>query len=67
MSKLIPDPAVCRRYGVSSMTLYRWDHDPELNFPKPIYIRGRKYRPADRLDEFDERMTAAGAPVKEAS
>jgi hypothetical protein len=51
---LIPDPIVAKeRYGVSAMTLWRWDHDPELNFPKPIRIRGRKYRDAEQLDAFD--------------
>jgi hypothetical protein len=52
--KLIPDSKVAKeRYGVSAMTLWRWDRDPELNFPKPIRIRGRKYRDADELDGFD--------------
>jgi hypothetical protein len=33
--------------------MWRWDHDPELNFPKPTYIRGRKYRDEEELDAFD--------------
>jgi hypothetical protein len=44
------------------MTLWRWDHDPDLNFPKPIRIRSRKYRDERELDAFDEcrkRATAA--------
>jgi hypothetical protein len=41
---LLPDSAVCRRYGVSSMSLWRWDRTPELGFPKPIRIQNRKYR-----------------------
>jgi predicted DNA-binding transcriptional regulator AlpA len=40
--RYLPDPQVCRRYGVSSMTLWRWDHDPRVNFPKPIRINRRK-------------------------
>jgi predicted DNA-binding transcriptional regulator AlpA len=62
MSKLIPDPVVRQRYGVSSMTLWRWDHDPALNFPKPTYIRGRKYRSSDELDAFDARVAASRTP-----
>jgi predicted DNA-binding transcriptional regulator AlpA len=50
---LIPDPIVAKRYHVSFTTLWRWDRDPDLNFPKPIRIRGRKYRDADELDAFD--------------
>lgn len=55
MSKrLIPDPQVQERYSISAMTLWRWDHDANLGFPKPLYIRGRKYRDAAELDAFDE-------------
>ena len=42
--ELVPDPAVARRYGVNLRTLPRWDADPDLNFPKPIKIRNRRYR-----------------------
>ena len=42
--RLLPDSVVCRRYGVSSMTVWRWDRDPALNFPKPFRIKGRKCR-----------------------
>ncbi len=53
--RLIPDPEVCRRYHVHSSTLYNWDHDPELNFPKPVRIKKRKYRDEEELDEFDRK------------
>jgi hypothetical protein len=50
----IPDGEVARdRYNVSLMTIWRWDHDPDLNFPKPYRIRGRKYRDEAELDAFD--------------
>jgi hypothetical protein len=58
--RLIPDPLVCRRYGVCPMTLWRWDHDPRLNFPKPIRIRGRKYRDQDALAAFDAAQAQDG-------
>lgn len=48
-NKLITAPdvrAMCGR--VSDMTLWRWIHDPNVNFPKPIYIGKRRYfRQAD--------------------
>jgi hypothetical protein len=53
MNRLIPDPQVLKRYGVTAMTLWRWDRDPSLGFPKPLYIRGRKYRDERELDAFD--------------
>lgn len=34
--------------GISSMTLWRWISNPDLNFPKPIYIARRRFwREAD--------------------
>jgi predicted DNA-binding transcriptional regulator AlpA len=51
--RLLPDHKVCERYCVSPMTLWRWDRDPQLNFPKAIRIRGRKYRDQGELDAFD--------------
>ena len=62
--RLIPDPKVCQRYGVHPSTLYNWDKDPKLNFPKPVRINKRKFRDEGELDEFDaaraaERETAA--------
>jgi predicted DNA-binding transcriptional regulator AlpA len=57
--RLIPDSEVCRRYGVVGFTLWRWDHEnPELGFPKPIRINGRKYRVEAELDEFDAKRVA---------
>ena len=52
---LVPDPQVCREFGVCSMTLWRWDRDPTLNFPPPVKIRKRNYRSRRRLEETKER------------
>ena len=52
--RLIPDRQVRRRYGdIAASTLFRWDRNPELGFPRPIDINGRKYRDEDELDAFD--------------
>ena len=57
--RLIPDSEACRRYGVVPYTLWRWDHGrPEIGFPKPVRINGRKYRVEAELDEFDARRAA---------
>ena len=59
---LLTAPAVRRRYdNVSDMTLWRWLHDQKLLFPRPIYIRRRRYWLADELDAFDAAQRAAGA------
>jgi len=57
--ELVPDPAVCREFNISSMTLYRWDHDPELvalGLPPPIVIRKRKFRSRRPLEAFKRAM-----------
>jgi predicted DNA-binding transcriptional regulator AlpA len=56
--RLVPDPQVCRRYGVHTSTLYNWDRDPTLGFPKPIRIKNRKFRDEGELDEFDAARAA---------
>jgi hypothetical protein len=60
--KYIPDPVVARdRYHVNPRTLPRWDDKPELGFPPPIYINGRKYRDEERLDQFDRERAVESA------
>jgi hypothetical protein len=56
--RLIPDRKVRDRYSVSAMTIWRWDHRPEVGFPKPVWINGRKYRDEQELDAFDSSRTA---------
>lgn len=29
--------------GISDMSLWRWLHDPSLEFPRPLYIGRRRY------------------------
>jgi hypothetical protein len=56
---LLPDPQVARRYNVHLRTLYRWDEQPALGFPKPIVINHRKYRRVHELETWErERVTA---------
>jgi hypothetical protein len=57
---LIPDPRVCEHYGINPRTLPRWDADPDLKFPPPTYINGRKYRDAEALAAWDRWRAAGG-------
>jgi hypothetical protein len=41
---LVPDRIVREHCGVVAMTIFRWDHNPTLAFPKPKVINNRKYR-----------------------
>ena len=65
--RYLPDPQVCRRYGVCAMTLWRWDHDPEMNFPKPMRVGRRKYRDEEELVAWERWCVAsdAAAPRKD--
>ncbi|WBU53512.1 AlpA family transcriptional regulator [Paracoccus sp. SCSIO 75233] len=59
--KLIPAATVRELCGgISDMSLWRWLHDPELNFPKPIYIARRRYwREADMSAWLDAQAEVA--------
>jgi hypothetical protein len=53
--ELVPDPQVGKELNISSMTIWRWDRDPEmvaLGWPPPVYIRKRKYRGRKLLEKF---------------
>ena len=57
--ELVPDPIVCREFNISAMTLWRWDHDPELaalGLPPPVIIRKRKFRVRRQLESFKQHM-----------
>ena len=48
-----------RRYKRSPQTRWRWSKDPELNFPKPLKIKGRLLYRLREIEEFERRMAAA--------
>jgi predicted DNA-binding transcriptional regulator AlpA len=41
------------RYNVSGMTLYRWERDEALEFPRPVNIKGRKYWPLSVIEAWE--------------
>jgi hypothetical protein len=54
--ELVPDPQVCKEFGITAMTLWRWDRDPELDFPPPVKIRKKNYRSRQLLEQFKQRV-----------
>jgi predicted DNA-binding transcriptional regulator AlpA len=62
--RYLPDPQVCKRYGVTPMTLYRWDRDPRVNFPSPIRVNGRKYRDEQQLEGWERTRAARTQSVE---
>jgi predicted DNA-binding transcriptional regulator AlpA len=65
--RLIPDPQVWKRYGVTSMTGWRWDNNPNLQFPKPVVINRRKYRYEDELEQWERAQAAKSNSAPEAA
>jgi hypothetical protein len=50
---------VCARYdNMSRMTLHRWLKDPELGFPKPEEINGRRYWTLGKLRQWERQRAA---------
>ena len=65
-SKLITAARAKEKLGdISDMTLWRREHDTssELPFPKPIYIKGRKYFWDHELDAWVEAQAEADSPT----
>ena len=49
------------RFGdISEMTLWRWEHDKKLAFPKALTINGRRYYDLAEIEEWER--TRATAP-----
>lgn len=46
--------------GVSDMTLWRWENDENMGFPKPIRINRRRYWRAAEISQFMASRAAVG-------
>jgi hypothetical protein len=60
----IPRRKTAERYGVSVRTVERWESDSNLEFPKSIVVRGRRYDDVDQLDEWDAKCATAARATK---
>lgn len=49
--------------GISSQTLWRYQNDPELGFPKAIYIMGIRYWVSGEITAFIQRQRAESVEV----
>lgn len=45
--------------GISDMSLWRWLADPDLNFPKPVYIQKRRFWREAEVHNWIEAKTDA--------
>lgn len=49
----LPARAVWTRFGVVDRTLDRWLADPKLKFPRPIFIKTRRYFFLDEIEDWE--------------
>jgi predicted DNA-binding transcriptional regulator AlpA len=59
----LPARSVWERYGVTSMTLYRWLADERTGFPKPIYLGRFRYWKIADLVAWEASRPNTGTPV----
>jgi predicted DNA-binding transcriptional regulator AlpA len=52
------------RYNCSDMSLWRWQRDPDLGFPEPLRINGRRLWKLADLEAWERRRAAS---VREAA
>jgi hypothetical protein len=64
---LVPDPEVAREFGVTTMTMWRWDHDEAkaaLGWPPKIKNGDRNYRSRNQLEAFKKNLIATSLGVR---
>ena len=57
--KYISAKDVMNRFGVSVMTLWRWERDESLGFPAPVRIGRTKFYIAEEVDAWEAALVAA--------
>ena len=58
--QFLPARRVWERYGVTSMTLWRWLKDADLKFPHPMRIGRLRYWRVSDLVEWERSDSRAG-------
>ena len=57
--KYLTRAEVLTRYRIGNTTLYRWIHDEEIQFPKPVHLGARCVRfLVSALDQWEEQRRA---------
>jgi predicted DNA-binding transcriptional regulator AlpA len=66
-SEWLTGPQVARYFNISTMGIWRWQHDPRLSFPQATKIRSRNYWRISDIKEFEKRMVAAALRERKAA
>jgi hypothetical protein len=67
IDRLVPDPEVAREFGVTTMTMWRWDHDEAkaaLGWPPKIKNGDRNYRSRNQLEVFKKNLITAALDAR---
>ena len=56
--RYLPRAKLKTRYGVTEMSIWRWERDPLVGFPDPIIINGKKFYDLDELEAWEDRRRA---------
>lgn len=54
LPQLLTSEEVEARYSIGRMTLWRWLRDPEMGFPRPVYIGRRRYWNRDAIRAWED-------------
>jgi predicted DNA-binding transcriptional regulator AlpA len=65
--RFLSGPKVDLRYGISSMTRWRWQRDRKIAFPAPLEINKRKLWRLSDLERWERARVCAGAQTHSAS
>lgn len=58
-TRYLTSKQVRSRYGnISDMSLWRWQNDAKLDFPKPIKVKGRKLFALAALERWESERAA---------
>jgi len=52
---------VMKRYGISEMTLFRWQKNEKLSFPRPMVVNRRKFFSEDEIAAWERERAKVSA------
>ena len=62
--RFLPARQVWERYGVTSMSLYRWLADAEMGFPRPVYFGRFRHWRLSELIAWEMNRPNTGRPFR---
>lgn len=60
-NRFLTGPQVQQRYGISEMTMWRWENNEDLKFPKPMVVGRRKYFREEDLTAWERERAKVSA------